>query len=357
MAIQPLLEVNDLAVHFFTDEGVVRAVDGIDFTMTRGRTLCLVGESGCGKSVASRTFLNIVRSPGRIVRGEINYRANGSGSIDIAKLNPRGEDIRRIRGREIAMIFQEPMTSLSMMHTVGDQLAEAILIHEQITEEEARERVKVMLGRVGLPRPERTIDEYPFRLSGGMRQRVMIAMALLCGPNLLVADEPTTALDVTTQAQIIDLIRDLQVQFDMAVLYITHDLGVVAEVADDVAVMYLGRIVEYGSANTIFHNPKHPYTRALLRSIPRIEMNRTELSPIKGMVPSPFKRPGGCPFHSRCDSAMAICRERVPRNTQLDETHRVRCLLYEGDVPKGGDAPGRVEPRDSVNDNPDEEET
>ena len=328
MTDEPLLKVEDLAVHFFTDEGVVHAVDGIDLTMERGRTLCLVGESGCGKSVACRTFLNIVRSPGRIVDGRILYHGSGE-AVDIATLDPRGEQIRRIRGKDIAMIFQEPMTSLSMMHTVGDQLVEALLIHEDLDEEAARRRVMDMLGRVGLPKPDRTIDEYPFRLSGGMRQRVMIAMALLCDPSLLVADEPTTALDVTTQAQIIDLIRDLQQQFNMAVLYITHDLGVVAEVADDVAVMYLGKIVEYGTVDTIFHDPKHPYTRALLRSIPRIERTRTELAPIHGMVPSPFRRPGGCPFHPRCDSAMDRCRSDIPASTALDETHRVRCLLYE----------------------------
>ena len=328
MTNEPLLKVEDLAVHFFTDEGVVRAVDGIDLTMERGRTLCLVGESGCGKSVACRTFLNIVRSPGRIVGGRILYHGSGE-AVDIAALDPRGEQIRRIRGKDIAMIFQEPMTSLSMMHTVGDQLVEALRIHEDLDEEDARRRVTDMLGRVGLPKPDRTIDEYPFRLSGGMRQRVMIAMALLCDPSLLVADEPTTALDVTTQAQIIDLIRDLQQQFNMAVLYITHDLGVVAEVADDVAVMYLGKIVEYGSVDTIFHDPKHPYTRALLRSIPRIERTRTELAPIHGMVPNPFRRPGCCPFHPRCDSAMDRCRHEVPASTSLDETHRVRCLLYE----------------------------
>ena len=328
-ASNTLLEVSGLKVHFFTDEGVVRAVNGIDVKLYRGRTLCLVGESGCGKSVACRTFLNIVRSPGRIVEGRILYRQADGNVIDIAQLDPKGDDIRRIRGKEISMVFQEPMTSLSTMHTVGDQLCEALKIHFETTEQEARTKAIGMLGRVGLPKPERTIDEYPFRLSGGMRQRVMIAMALLCDPSLLIADEPTTALDVTTQAQIIGLIKDLQEQFDMAVLYITHDLGVVAEVADDVAVMYLGKIVEYGTVDTIFHAPKHPYTRALLRSIPRIEINRTELSPIKGMVPNPFNRPGGCPFHPRCESAMDKCRTIDPDISHLGEGHSVRCLLYE----------------------------
>ena len=329
----PLLEVRDLKIHFFTDEGVVRAVDGFDLNLYRGKTLCLVGESGSGKSVACRTLLNIVRSPGKIVNGSIVYRKTGGTTIDIAQLDPRGDQIRRIRGKEISMIFQEPMSSLSMMHTVGDQLCEALEIHSTVSHVEAREKVIEMLGRVGLPNPDRTIDEYPFRLSGGMRQRVMIAMALLCDPNLVVADEPTTALDVTTQAQILSLIRELQKQFNMAVLYVTHDLGVVAEVADYVAVMYLGRIVEYGTVDTIFHAPKHPYTRALLRSIPRMEMERSELEPIKGMVPSPFRRPAGCPFHPRCESAMDQCRTTDPDTYDFGDSHTARCLLYKDAVP------------------------
>ena len=332
-----LLEVLGLKVHFFTDEGTVRAVDGIDINLYRGRTLCLVGESGCGKSVACRTFLNIVRSPGRIVDGSVLYRKDDGTAIDIARLDPKGDQIRRIRGKEISMVFQEPMTSLSMMHTVGDQLCEALNIHFAMTKDEARAKAIEMLGRVGLPKPDRTIDEYPFRLSGGMRQRVMIAMALMCDPNLLIADEPTTALDVTTQAQIIGLIKELQEQFNMAVLYITHDLGVVAEVADDVAVMYLGKIVEYGTVDTIFHSPKHPYTRALLRSIPRIEIDRTELDPIKGMVPNPFRRPSGCPFHPRCESVMDRCRATEPGVYDLGDGHTAQCLLYETVTAPGED--------------------
>lgn len=328
-----LLEVRDLKIHFFTDEGVVRAVDGFDLNLYSGKTLCLVGESGSGKSVACRTFLNIVRNPGRIVDGSILYRKTDGSTVDIAKLDPRGDEIRRIRGKEISMIFQEPMSSLSMLHTVGDQLSEALEIHSAMDRAEIRAKVIEMLDRVGLPNPKRTIDEYPFRLSGGMRQRVMIAMALLCGPNLVVADEPTTALDVTTQAQILNLIRDLQKQFNMAVLYVTHDLGVVAEVADYVAVMYMGRVVEYGSVDTIFHAPKHPYTRALLRSIPRMERERTELDPIKGMVPSPFRRPAGCPFHPRCESAMDVCRTTDPDLYTFEASHIARCFLYKEGVP------------------------
>lgn len=329
----PLLEVNDLKIHFFTDEGVVKAVDGVNLTIGRGKTVCLVGESGCGKSVTSRAFLQIVRSPGRIVSGQMHYhqkQANGDVNIiDLASLDPKGNAIRRIRGKEISMVFQEPMSSLSMMHTVGDQIIEAILLHEEVTKEEARRRAIEMLRQVSIPRPERLIDEYPFRLSGGMRQRAMIAMALSCNPQLLIADEPTTALDVTTQAQILDLMLELQEKFGMALLFITHDLGVVAEIADDVAVMYLGKIVERSDVNTVFNEPKHPYTRALLRSIPKIAMKRDELDPIKGMVPSPFRRPTGCQFHPRCTERIERCPHIEPGSTQVGENHIVRCLLYE----------------------------
>jgi peptide/nickel transport system ATP-binding protein len=328
-----LLEVKDLRIHFFTDEGVVKAVDGVDMRLTRGRTLCLVGESGCGKSVACRAFLKIIHRPGRVVSGEMLYyrrrQDNQVDILDIAKMEPKGSQIRSIRGKEISMIFQEPMTSLSMMHTVGDQIVEAILLHFKISKQEARERAIDMLKRVGLPKADRIIDEYPFRLSGGMRQRVMIAMALSCNPSMLIADEPTTALDVTTQAQITALIRELQAQFDMAVLYITHDLGVVAEVADDVAVMYLGKIVEFSDVRTIFHNPQHPYTKALLRSIPKIAINREELDPIRGMVPSPFRRPKGCTFNPRCAFAMDKCKEIEPKPVFVGPNHSVRCLLYD----------------------------
>ncbi len=332
-----LLEINDLKIHFFTDEGVVKAVDGVDLTIERGKTLCLVGESGCGKSVTSRAFLQIIRSPGRLVSGQILFhqtQANGKvGIIDLANLDPKGDAIRQIRGKEISMIFQEPMTSLSMMHTVGNQIIEAIMVHEDVSKLEARNRAIEMLQRVNIPKPERLIDEYPFRLSGGMRQRVMIAMALSCNPHLLIADEPTTALDVTTQAQILDLMLGLQEEFGMALLFITHDLGVVAEIADDVAVMYLGKIVERSDVDTIFNEPKHPYTRALLRSIPKIEMERDKLDPIKGMVPSPFRRPTGCQFHPRCAERITSCSRIEPGATRIGENHLVRCLLYE-DVPE-----------------------
>jgi oligopeptide/dipeptide ABC transporter ATP-binding protein len=328
-----LLKVRDLKVHFFTDEGVVKAVDGVDLDIERGKTLCLVGESGCGKSVTCRTFLQIVQAPGRIVSGEMVFHpGDGREPVDLAQLDPKGREIRQIRGKEISMIFQEPMTSLSPMYTVGNQIMENILLHTGASEEEARNKAIDLLDQVGIPKPERLVDEYPFRLSGGMRQRAMIAMALSCNPTMLIADEPTTALDVTTQAQILDLMLELQTTYGMALLFITHDLGVVAEIADDVAVMYLGKIVERSDANTVFNAPKHPYTESLLRSIPKIAMKRDELDPIKGMVPSPFRRPNGCTFHPRCPKAMEVCRRVVPSDTQLRENHKVRCLLYEPDV-------------------------
>ncbi len=337
-----LVEVNDLKVHFFTDEGVVRAADGVDLTLERGKTLCLVGESGCGKSVTSRALMQIIDPAGKIVSGEIIYQRkmdnndNGSGEmyevVDIAKLNPKGDEIRKIRGRDISMIFQEPMTSLSPMYTVGNQIIETIRLHTDLSKSEARELAIKLLNQVGIPKPERLIDEYPFRLSGGMRQRVMIAMALSCNPKLLIADEPTTALDVTTQANILDLMRDLQQQYYMALLFITHDLGVVAEIADEVAVMYLGKIVERGDVFTIFNSPKHPYTQVLLRSIPKIGRSREKLETIKGMVPNPYRRPSGCPFHPRCVQAMPECKTAVPSVTWLSENHSVQCLLYE-DLP------------------------
>ncbi|MEQ8671877.1 MAG: ABC transporter ATP-binding protein [Aggregatilineales bacterium] len=328
-----LLDVQDLHLHFFTDEGIVKAVDGVDLKIKRGKTTCLVGESGCGKSVTSRAFLKILRSPGKIVGGKIlYYRQTDQGTsdpIDIVSLKSNGSEIRQIRGGEISMIFQEPMTSLSVMHTVGNQIMETIRVHENVSNQEAYNRTIELLRLVELPKPERIIDEYPFRLSGGMRQRVMIAMALACNPKLLIADEPTTALDVTTQANILDLISNIQEEYGMSVLFITHDLGVVAEIADEVAVMYLGKIVEYSDVDTIFNNPKHPYTKALLRSIPKIAMKRYELDPIQGMIPNPFRRPTGCSFHPRCRERIEQCKTIVPETTELNENDMVRCLLYE----------------------------
>jgi peptide/nickel transport system ATP-binding protein len=337
-----LLDVQDLSTHFLLEEGVVRAVDGADFTVRRGRTLCLVGESGSGKSITARSILTIVQPPGRIVGGRILLRdpdpdpgpGPGAGAAtftDLASLPPKGPRMRAIRGNRIAMIFQEPMSSLSPVHTIGNQIVEAVRLHEDVTKAEARDRAIDALRQVGIPTPERRVDSFPFQLSGGMRQRAMIAMALSCSPELLIADEPTTALDVTTQAQILELLRQLQADLGMSMLFITHDLGVVAEMADDVAVMYLGGVVERAGVDELFHDPKHPYTRALLRSVPAVGTGaRRRLDPIRGMVPGPFHRPAGCPFHPRCDHAVpGTCDTVVPPPVALGEGSReVRCLLH-----------------------------
>ena len=335
-----LLEVKNLKTHFFLDEGTVKAVDGVDFSIERGKTLCVVGESGCGKSVTARSILQIVEAPGKVIQGEMLFHRfnqdSGMGEqsevIDLAKMNPRGEAIRKIRGKEIAMIFQEPMTSLSPVHTIGHQIGQAILLHTTATKAEARQQTIEVLRLVGIPRPETRVDTYPFQLSGGMRQRAMIAMALSCHPSLLIADEPTTALDVTTQAQIIDLMIQLQKERGMAIQFITHDMGVVAEVADDVVVMYLGLVVERAPVDTIFHNPKHPYTQALLRSIPQIGPRaRQRLEVIKGMVPDPYNRPKGCPFHPRCVKRIpGLCDQILPEKVEIAPGHAVRCVLYGG---------------------------
>jgi peptide/nickel transport system ATP-binding protein len=323
------VEVRGLHTHFFTDEGVVRAVNGVDFSIQKGRTVCLVGESGCGKSVTARSILQIVDAPGRIVSGQVLLNKDGR-LVDLAALDPRGDDIRAIRGREIAMIFQEPMSSLSALHTIGDQITEAIQLHTPMSDADAAARAVQLLQHVGIPKAETRLDTYPFQLSGGMRQRAMIAMALSCNPGLLIADEPTTALDVTTQATILDLIQGLQAEYGMAVLFITHDLGVVAEIADDVVVMYLGQVAESGPVDAIFHEPKHPYTQALLESIPRLATQRIpRLASIRGMVPHPFRRPAGCPFHPRCEKAIAgACNVLDPPVETVGAGHNVRCLLH-----------------------------
>ena len=335
-----MLQVKDLKTYFFLDEGTVRAVDGASFELTRGQTLGIVGESGCGKSVTSQSILRIVPRPGRIVSGEIIYYRRGEDgkgpegateAVRLDQLDERGPEIRSIRGNDIAMIFQEPMTSLSPVHTIGDQIMEAIILHQEVDKKEARKRAIDMLDRVGMPKPEQRVDDYPHQLSGGMRQRAMIAMALSCHPSLLIADEPTTALDVTTEAQILDLMRNLQDDMGMAIMYITHNLGVIAEMCDDVVVMYLGKQVEQASVDAIFYDPKHPYTQALLRSIPRIgRKSRERLESIKGVVPDPYAIPKGCPFHPRCSKFMpGVCNAdtEVPY-VEVAPHHWVRCHLY-----------------------------
>lgn len=333
----PLLSVRNLYTHFFTDEGVVKAVDGVSFDVRPEETLGIVGESGCGKSVTARSILRIVDRPGRIVDGEIFLRrqmTNGEEQrVDLARLDANGAEMRSIRGNEIGLVFQEPMTSFSPVHTVGDQFIEAIRLHRQVSKSEARERAIEMLRLTGIPRPELRIDDYAWQLSGGLRQRAMIALALCCDPRVLIADEPTTALDVTTQAQILDLLARLQTQVQTAVILITHNLGVIAEVADNVVVMYLGRLAEKGPVDAIFHDAKHPYTRALLRSIPSIESTpRVELPTITGAIPHPYNRPTGCPFHPRCPRFMpGVCDQSEPSLVSVGEEHDTSCFLYSAE--------------------------
>ena len=329
-----VLTINNLKTHFFLDEGTVRAVDGVTMDIPRGKTVGIVGESGCGKSVTAFSALRLVSSPGQIVEGEIVLHRPDR-EIYLTDLDEEGEDIRAIRGHEIAMIFQEPMTSLSPVHTVGFQIVEAIRLHLDLRGEEARSLAVNMLDRVGIPDAERRFAQYPHEMSGGMRQRVMIAMALSCRPALLIADEPTTALDVTIQAQILDLMRDLQDEFQMSIMLITHDLGVVAEMADEVAVMYMGRIVEHATTEEIFENPKHPYTQALMESIPgMIRQRKTRLQTIRGSVPDPYTQLQGCPFHPRCEVVQdGVCNagER-PELLAVEDGHAVACVLYGGDL-------------------------
>ena len=331
---EPILSVRGLATHFFADEGAVRAVDGTSFDLYPGRTLGIVGESGCGKSVTARSILRIVERPGRIIAGEIVLRrANGS-IVDLVKLPSDGALMRDIRGGDIGLVFQEPMSSLSAYHTVGNQLVEAIRLHSSLSKRAARARAIELLAMVGIPRPAQRIDAYSFQLSGGLRQRVMIALALAAEPRILIADEPTTALDVTTQAQILELIRRLQQERGLAVILITHDMGVIAEMADDVVVMYLGHEVEKGPVDAIFHAPRHPYTRALLRSIPSVlAVPRERLATIAGSIPHPYARPRGCSFHPRCPEAMrGVCDASFPAETMIAERHVVACHLQTARV-------------------------
>ena len=336
-----LLEVEDLKTHMYLDEGTVRAVDGASFMLRRGETLGVVGESGCGKSITARSIMRIVRKPGRIVNGKILWHrtpeGEGNGSqadvLDLVKLNEHGEELRQIRGGEISMVFQEPMSSLSPVHTIGNQIIEVILLHQHVSKEEARQKALLVLNQVGMPQPNRIIDRYPHQLSGGMRQRAMIAMALSCHPDLLIADEPTTALDVTTEAQILSLMRTLQRELGMAIMFITHNLGVVAQMTERVIVMYMGRVVEEASVDALFYEPKHPYTQALLRSIPKLGSKTTgeatRLASIRGSVPDPYNVPKGCPFHPRCQHVIhGVCDVQDPPVIEVGLGHTARCHLY-----------------------------
>ncbi|SFL98121.1 ABC transporter ATP-binding protein [Halanaerobium salsuginis] len=323
MSKEALVEVKNLQTYFYTEEGVVKAVDGVDYEIYPGETLGIVGESGCGKSVTSLSIMRLVESPpGKIEGGEINFQGK-----DLTKLSEK--EMRKIRGNDISMIFQEPMTSLNPVYTVGDQIIEAIMLHKGVKRKEARQQAIEMLQKVGIPLPEQRVDEYPHQLSGGMRQRVMIAMALSCDPQLLIADEPTTALDVTIQAQILELMNSLKESYGMAIMMITHDLGVIAEVSDRVAVMYAGKVVEYTDVDSLFEDPKHPYTWGLMNSIPKLDKDVERLEAIPGSVPSPLNFPEGCKFNTRCPLAEGKCFTDEPELIDAEAGHKVRCWRYK----------------------------
>ena len=334
---QPLLSVRDLKTYFLMDEGVVKAVDGVTFDVSAGQIFGIVGESGCGKSVTMKAVLRIVEHPGKIVGGEILLRrtskqnaSSGDEVIDLAKLDANGKAMRSIRGAEIALIPQEPMSAFSPVHTIGDQIIEAIMLHQPVNQREGRKIALQILKDVGIPIPEQRLDEYSWQLSGGLRQRAIIAMALSCNPRLLIADEPTTAVDVTTQAQVLRLLRGLQEDRNAAIIFITHDLGVIAQMASFVMVMYLGLVMEQGPVDAIFHSPKHPYTQALLRSIPDVNStSHVTLPTISGSIPHPFNKPRGCPFHPRCVKFMpGKCDVRTPTLQTIGDNQLVSCFLY-----------------------------
>ncbi|WDC83550.1 ABC transporter ATP-binding protein [Caloramator sp. mosi_1] len=317
-----LLSIKNLKTYFYTEDGVIKAVDDVSLSIREGETLGVVGESGCGKSITAMSILKLIPNPpGKIVEGEIIFEGK-----DLTKTTD--EEIRKIRGNKISVIFQEPMTSLNPVFTIGDQIIEAIVLHQNMNKEEARKKAIDMLKLVGIPRAEEVVDAYPHELSGGMRQRAMIAMAMACNPKLLIADEPTTALDVTIQAQILDLMRDLKNKTNTSIMLITHDLGVVAEMADHVVVMYAGKVVEEANVYEIFKNPMHPYTLGLLESKPILNQDKERLNSIPGQVPNPLNMPEGCYFHPRCSKAMDICRKEQPKLCSVKDGHKVACHLY-----------------------------
>jgi oligopeptide/dipeptide ABC transporter ATP-binding protein len=336
-----ILDVRDLHTYFYTNLGVARALNGVTFSIPREKVLGIVGESGCGKSVTAQSIMQLIQPPGKIVSGEVVLHRQVGDAIEdvvITKLGRHSAQMRRLRGDELAMIFQEPMTSLNPVFTIGDQIMEALLLHQSRDKDEAYNGAISILDRVGMPSPEHVVGQYPHQISGGMRQRAMIALALSCAPSLLIADEPTTALDVTTEAQILDLMRALQHDIGMSIMFITHDLGVIAQMADEVVVMYLGRVVEQSPVDDLFYDPLHPYTRALLRSIPRIgSRTKAKLQPIRGVVPNPYSNINGCPYHPRCDEFMpGTCDANVPGITMTEDGRGVRCFLYSDRVEKNG---------------------
>ncbi len=315
-----LLEVSDLKTHFFTDDGVVKAVDGVDFSVLKGRTLGVVGESGCGKSITALSILGLLDPPGRVVAGDIRFKGRNLLALS-------DKEMRAIRGCTISIIFQDPMTALNPVLTIGDQLSEVLLVHQGMTPRKARAAVVDMLTRVGVNEPENRFDQYVHVLSGGIQQRAMIAMALLCKPDLLLADEPTTALDVTIQAQILELMKDIQRDLGTAIVFITHDLGVIAELAHDIVVMYAGKVVESAPVRDLFNDPCHPYTRGLLKCLPRLDTEQTDLFTIRGMVPGPFDTVSGCAYSTRCRYVKPVCREQTPALEEVAPGHRAACWL------------------------------
>lgn len=320
-----LVEFKDVHTYFYTEAGTVKAVNGVSYKIKEGETVCVVGESGCGKSVTALSLMRLIAAPqGEIVKGNISFDGK-----DITSLSE--EEMMSIRGNDISMIFQEPMTSLNPVFTVGNQIMESIMLHQKLDKKQARDKAIEMVKLVGIPRAEAIVDSYPHELSGGMRQRIMIAMALSCNPKLLIADEPTTALDVTIQAQILDLMRDIKQKTQTSIMLITHDLGVVAEMADYVVVMYAGKVIEEGPVNDIFKNPLHPYTRGLLKSKPVINQEADRLYSIPGQVPNPIGMKDSCYFHERCEHCMEICKTQIPTIKYYDEQHKISCFLYDGE--------------------------
>ncbi len=333
----PLLSVKNLQTEFVLDEGTIKAVDGVSFDVYSGQVVGIVGESGCGKSATIKSVLRIVEKPGRISGGSIVYHKSGAEPIDLITLDQRGKALRKIRGAEIALIPQEPMAAFSPVHTIGNQLIETVRLHQKVNKKTAHDIAVASLKEVGMPNPQQSMKSYSWELSGGLRQRAMIGMALSCKPSLLIADEPTTAIDVTTQAQVLELLRKLQSQHHSSIIFITHDLGVIAQIADFVVVMYLGKVMESAPIDAIFHNPQHPYTKALLQSIPTVtSTNRARLPTIAGAIPHPFNRPAGCPFYNRCADAMpGNCDHTPPEPVAISSAHEVSCykFLPAGDGP------------------------
>jgi len=322
MEKKPVLSVKNLKTYFYTEDGIVKAVDGVDFDVYQGETLGIVGESGCGKSVTALSILRILDEKGKIVEGQVLLDG-----VDLTKIEE--QEMRNIRGKDIAIIFQEPMVALNPVFTIGNQIMEAIMLHQKVDEKTARNTAIELLRKVGIPEPEKRIDQYPHELSGGMRQRAMIAMALSCKPKVLIADEPTTALDVTIQAQIMELMKELQREYGMAIMLITHDLGLIAENADRVVVMYAGKVVEYADVKTLFNDPKHPYTWGLLHAIPRLDIEQTRLYNIPGVVPDPLHFPSGCKFHPRCEFKEERCTREEPQLIEVGQNHTVRCFFWQ----------------------------